>query len=628
MRTNAALAGERERCGEAGTAEETRVKKGRQRSCPRKADPLFQGMERPHRGPHVRNMPPREEERQKETTTSCAEATPPSPSLSLVDIIVSEDPAIRNLSLTEYCDNLRIKNSDYVHFQWLLQQCDELDAFRRQSDNLYHVVRALFFMYALHRYHLNKCGTNMPETGIIPFAGYQAILERRFDDAIDEFLGEMRTKPSVAVSSALSLACYQAGFQTLANQVHRSVENHPGNQWMFRVKEPADVLLVTNTPMLRIHSDLLSEERPILMEQTPVRMDLSHCAWSDIFFLGMDFPQGARVLNVSVNLAVHGRHDHDPIPPIETYLQVVDEPVLKLTSIDLKTSVTLTHVSQVFDFAKDYLGLLRAGIISSGIVPPGLEDSDAPLSELFQHTIGKGKGLHLTTKVNDIPKGSRLAVSTNLLGSIIALGMRATGQTENLTGPLIEEERRLVAARAILGEWLGGSGGGWQDSGGVWPGIKLIQGVQTTENDPEHGKSRGRLLPIHRQLSDIEAPVSSVRVLEESLVLVHGGMAQNVGPVLEMVTKRYLLREPAEWKARQDALEILDGILAALKESNITKLAQLTTSVGYEPLYRDADRTNARSICGRFSWILDAGWLCGWWHGFHFQTRSKSKSVG
>lgn len=41
--------------------------------------------------------------------------------------------------------------------------------------------------------------------------------------------------------------------------------------------------------------------------------------------------------------------------------------------------------------------------------------------------------------------------------------MRATGQAKSLTGQLTESERRLVAARAILGEWLGGSGGGWQD---------------------------------------------------------------------------------------------------------------------------------------------------------------------
>jgi hypothetical protein len=67
-------------------------------------------------------------------------------------------------------------------------------------------------------------------------------------------------------------------------------------------------------------------------------------------------------------------------------------------------------------------------------------------------------------------------------------------------------DRRLVAARAILGEWLGGSGGGWQDSGGVWPGIKLIHGVIASEGDPEFGISRGRLLPNHRIFSADEAP--------------------------------------------------------------------------------------------------------------------------
>ncbi len=43
---------------------------------------------------------------------------------------------------------------------------------------------------------------------------------------------------------------------------------------------------------------------PILRETTPVRMDLTHSAWSDIFFLGMDYPEGAQVLNVSIDLAV------------------------------------------------------------------------------------------------------------------------------------------------------------------------------------------------------------------------------------------------------------------------------------------------------------------------------------
>ena len=73
---------------------------------------------------------------------------------------------------------------------------------------------------------------------------------------------------------------------------------------------------------LRIHPRLLERESddalfPILVERTPVRLDLSHSAWSDIFFLGMDYPEGARVLNISVDLGVHGR-DAEPAPPIES----------------------------------------------------------------------------------------------------------------------------------------------------------------------------------------------------------------------------------------------------------------------------------------------------------------------
>ena len=107
-----------------------------------------------------------------------------------------------------------------------------------------------------------------------------------------------------------------------------------------------------------------------------------------------------------------------------------------------------------------------------------MEGAGQPLEQLLAALTGRpGFGIEIVSRVNDIPKGSRLAVSTNLLACLIAVAMRATNQTRSLTGTLPEEDRRVVAARAILGEWLGGSGGGWQDSGGVWPGMKLISGV-------------------------------------------------------------------------------------------------------------------------------------------------------
>src|SRR6185503_2798001 len=169
-----------------------------------------------------------------------------------------------------------------------------------------------------------------------------------------------------------------------------------------------------------------------------------------------------------------------------------------------------------------------------GIVPPGIEGSGQSLAELLGQLAGPGRGLEIVSSVNNIPKGSRLAVSTNLLAALIAVCMRATGQAASLTGPLQEHERRLVLARAILGEWLGGSGGGWQDSGGVWPGIKLIEGVLAATDDPEFGISRGRLMPQHRILDEQEVSGATRQKLQDSLVLVHGGMAQNVGPILEI----------------------------------------------------------------------------------------------
>jgi len=451
--------------------------------------------------------------------------------------------------------------------------------------------------------------------------------------------------PSDATSSALAKAYRSLAFQTLADQVKSSVRSHPGNEWMFRVTRCSGGADAENVGVpssagnendvdgteqgichpLKWREDLLEgvvggflKEQargagPILVEKTPVRMDVSHSCWSDIFFLGMDFPEGARVINCSVDLAVQRKvtsHDGthafeaiEPTPPIECKLQLTttNPGTIKLTSTDLKASVTLTHVSQAFNFAADYLGLLKAGLVASGIVPLGLEkrceaEGDIPLNQLLSGMMprtadvdenARGEcryGLELTTNVKNIPKGSRLAVSTNLLGSIIAIGMRATNQTDSLVGPLLEAERRLVAARAILGEWLGGSGGGWQDSGGVWPGLKLIHGVKAKPGDPEYGISRGRLLPDHVLLDKEQAPPSLLEALEKSLVLVHGGMAQNVGSILDMTTEKYLLREYEEWCARHRAMGIFDEILAAFRKSDVKTTAKLVTENFFGPI--------------------------------------------
>ena len=487
---------------------------------------------------------------------------------NLIDLIVSPEDAVRNQALDRFCESASAAE--------LLAGCDALERFRRESRNLYERVRALFFLAAIHRYHLPMKLPAGAGPGRIPFEGYAHLLKRRFEEAVEVFLAEMRAHgPSDGLSSALAATYHQLAFQTLANQVRHSVRSVRGNQWMFRLGHPAD-------QPLRIRPELL-RDGTILRETTPVRRDLSHSAWSDIFFLGMDYPEGARVLNISVDLGVHGR-DAAPKPPVEAYFRVIDEPVLRLTSVDLGATADVSDLADVFDFAKDYLGLLKAAVIASGVVPPGMEGSGESLAELLSRLAGPGRGIEIVSSVNNIPKGSRLAVSTNLLAALISLCMRATGQARSLTGQLDESERRLVAARAILGEWIGGSGGGWQDSGGVWPGIKLIEGVAAREGDPEFGVSRGCLMPKHRILGAEEAPDRTREALQNSLVLVHGGMAQNVGPILEMVTEKYLLRCEREWHGRQEALGVLEDVLVGLRDADIRAIGAATTRNFFGPI--------------------------------------------
>ena len=483
----------------------------------------------------------------------------------LTDVITARDAETRNRSLDALCRTAPLEN--------LLLECEALDHFRRSSDNLYERVRALFFLYAIHRFHISS----RPGAGsraLIPFAGYNNLLKRRFEEALDIFLAaQAAAGPSAALSSALAAGYRALGFQTLADQVRRSVRSIRGNQWMFRAAHPEDA-------PLRIRPELVRRENPdhlfpILHEATPVRMDLSHSGWSDIFFLGMDFPEGARVLNISIDLSVRG--SGAPKPPVEAWFRVIDQPVLRLVSVDLQSSAELSSIAEVFDFAHDYLGLLRAAVIASGIVPPGMEGATQPLTDVLTHLTGRpGLGIEIVSKVNDIPRGSRLAVSTSLLACLISLCMRATNQIRTLTGGLAESDRRLVAARAILGEWLGGSGGGWQDSGGVWPGIKLIHGVTAQDGDPEFGISRGRLLPNHQIFGPQEVRPETREQLQHSLVLVHGGMAQDVGPILEMVTEKYLLRSESEWRGRGEASHIFDDLIARLQSGDIRSIGACT----------------------------------------------------
>src|SRR5687767_5584733 len=133
---------------------------------------------------------------------------------ALIDLITSSDPALRDSAMDSVCANLSAAE--------LVAESEALEEFRQRSDNLYERVRALFFLYAIHRYHLPR-KSGVAAQGQIPFHGYEQLLKRRFTEAIAIFLeAQEKHGPSESISSALASAYHGLAFQTLADQVRKS----------------------------------------------------------------------------------------------------------------------------------------------------------------------------------------------------------------------------------------------------------------------------------------------------------------------------------------------------------------------------------------------------------------------
>ena len=481
-----------------------------------------------------------------------------------VRTIVSDNPAVRNRSAESL---FRGRSRDEI-----IRSVRALDEFRRGSDNLYHRARASLLVFAALRIRLLN-DPALPGGGRLPRGAVRRLRTADWEGAIRILSPLLARRPAAPAASALAEAHYRLAFDSLLRQVKLSIGRSAGNEWLFSAAALADY-------PLRLRPECLARGRPagdfpVGIDLCPVRIDPCHSGWSDIFFLAMDYPEGARVVNLSVDIAAGEKRR--PRPPIECLSRVIPKPLIRLVSRDLGAAAEVRRLPDLFHFEGDPLRLLKAGVIASGVVPPALDKSDVRLGDLLRRLAGPGRGIEIVTHVRDLPIGSRMAVSTALLNAVITRLMRMTGQVRELAGGLSEAERRLVLSRTILGEWLGGSGGGWQDSGGLWPGIKIFSGARAERGDAEFGSSRGRLLPRVRVIPPWKLPPDIEEKLAAGLVLVHGGMAQNVGPFLEMATEKYLLRYGKEWRARLREKGYFRRIVGALIRGDLQELGRGTS---------------------------------------------------
>ena len=227
--------------------------------------------------------------------------------IPLTNVITSSDPEIRNRSLESQCNGATLPE--------LLAECAALRPLPpRRRQPLRAALRALFFLYAIHRFHV-PFRESAPGPALIPFVGYTHLLKRRFEEAIQVFLATQAAHgPSAALSSALAAGYRALGFQTLADQVRRSIAIGP--------RQSSGCFALHTPPIIHFASVPRNDRKAEAPGRFPhPARDHSRAPWisrtaaagATSYILGMDFPEGAQS---SQHLHRSERERHDPVPVI------------------------------------------------------------------------------------------------------------------------------------------------------------------------------------------------------------------------------------------------------------------------------------------------------------------------
>lgn len=273
----------------------------------------------------------------------------------------------------------------------------------------------------------------------------------------------------------------------------------------------------------------------IVWGRAPVRLDLAG-GWTDTPPFSLE--HGGTVVNAAVDL--NGQ------PPIQVFARMCEEPHIRLNSIDLGLSRTITNLESLLDYEspEGAFSIAQAALALCGFSPelrPWPEG--ATLGQMLERF---GGGIEVTT-LCAVPKGSGLGTSSILGAVLIATINRMLG---------LEVPRRQLFHQVLVLEQMLTTGGGWQDQiGGAVGGLKLITTSPGMVPEPV----------IHWLPTDSFCPTRN----GGRSLLYYTGIVRLARNILQNVVGRYLDRDrealralsrlKAESHEVRDALERRDG---------------------------------------------------------------------
>ncbi len=330
-------------------------------------------------------------------------------------------------------------------------------------------------------------------------------LERRF--AQDPGFGEVLRAEAVRLDAPERLWLEMAGLRL---DRHAEVAAWPAKAKAFAFARVGDAVAAGSAHVDTVPKNTLRKDE-IVWGRAPARLDLAG-GWSDTPPYTLE--EGGCVLNAAVDL--NGQ------PPIQAYARVIDEPVIRLASIDFGGRLEITELEQLLDYRTPGSGfsLPKAALALSGF-DPAL--APWPQGTTLRGMLERfGGGIELTT-LAAIPGGSGLGTSS-IMGAVIhAVIQRVLGNT---LAP-----RELFHAVLRLEQALT-TGGGWQDQiGGIVPGAKSIATAPGLVPAPS----------IHFVPADVLTPLSC----GGSALLYYTGITRLAKNILQHVVGNWLDRDRA-----------------------------------------------------------------------------------
>ncbi len=291
-------------------------------------------------------------------------------------------------------------------------------------------------------------------------------------------------------------------------------------------------------------SVLRSDE--IAWARAPARLDVGG-GWTDTPPYSLE--HGGCVVNAAVNL--NGQ------PPIQAYMRVIDEPVIRIGSIDQGARIEISNFDELLDYRKatSSFALAKAALVLSGLSPAaprgrtGGKGGRTSLKKVLEHF---GGGIELTS-LAAIPKGSGLGTSS-IMGAVIFAAIQRVIGKELSQRELFHSVLRLEQALT--------TGGGWQDQiGGAVEGVKMI--VTDVGLVPD--------ARIHYVPSDVLDPKAN----GGRSLLYYTGVTRLAKHILHQVVGRYLNRDRATMATLSRIRSAAKDVAEALIRKDIAEVGRL-----------------------------------------------------